>query len=110
MKTKTAEITDANFKELLTNNDTVVVDFWAEWCGPCRAVGPVIDQLSETYEGKAVIGKLNVDEQKETAAAYGITSIPTILFFKKGKLADSVKGAVPRSVLEAKLESVLAKQ
>lgn len=110
MNKTTAEITDSNFQNFIATNDTVAVDFWAEWCGPCRAIGPVIEQLSEAYEGKAVIGKLNVDEQKETAIAFGITSIPTILFFKNGKLADSVKGAVPRSVLEAKLQSVLAKQ
>ncbi len=108
MNTTTAEITDINFNELINANDMVVVDFWAEWCGPCRAIGPVIDELSETYLGKALIGKLNVDEQKETALAFGITSIPTILFFKNSKLADSVKGAVPKSVLEAKLQSVLA--
>ncbi len=107
MNKTTLEITDNNFQELLQQHETVVVDFWAEWCGPCRAVGPVIDQLSEAYEGKAAIGKINVDEQKETAAAFSITSIPSILFFKNGKLADTVKGAVPRSVLETKLQALL---
>jgi thioredoxin 1 len=109
MNKTTVKITDNNFNELLAANDTVVVDFWAEWCGPCRVIGPVIDELSETYVDKAIIGKLNVDENKETAASFGIFSIPTILFFKGGKLADRVKGAVPKSVLEAKLKEVLAK-
>jgi thioredoxin 1 len=108
MNKTTVEITDSSFNELINANDTVAVDFWAEWCGPCKAIGPVIDELSQTYEGKALIGKLNVDEQKETALAFGITSIPTILFFKNGKLADSVKGAVPKSVIEGKLQAVLA--
>lgn len=108
MNNTTLEITDKTFKNLLRENDTVVVDFWAEWCGPCWAVGPVIDQLSEAYKGKAVVGKINVDEQKETAAAFGITSIPSILFFKHGKLSDTVKGAVPRNVLETKLQALLA--
>lgn len=110
MNKTTVEITDNSFKEVLQHNDTVVVDFWAEWCGPCRAIGPVIDELSGEYEGRAVIGKLNVDEQQKTAADFGITSIPTVLFFRNGKLADSVKGAVPKSVLEAKLKSILIQQ
>ena len=110
MNNTTVEITDNNFQQLLAENKTVVVDFWAEWCGPCRAIGPVIDELSGDYEGRAVIGKLNVDEHKKTATDFGITSIPTILFFKDGKLADSVKGAVPKSVLEGKLKSIVAQQ
>jgi thioredoxin 1 len=107
MNQTTLEITDKNFKGLLATNETVVVDFWAEWCGPCRALSPAIDQLSEAYQGRSIIGKLNVDENKETAIAYGITSIPTILFFKNGKLADRVKGAVAKTVLEAKLKDIL---
>jgi thioredoxin 1 len=107
MNKTTVEITDNNINDILTSNDTVVIDFWAEWCGPCRAIGPIIDELSEAYEGRATIGKLNVDENKDTAAAYGIISIPTVLFFKNGKLADRVKGAVPKSVLQGKLHEVL---
>lgn len=109
MNKTTVEITDNNFQDLLATNDTVVVDFWAPWCGPCRVIGPVIDQLSEAYADRAIIGKLNVDESQQTAALFGITSIPSILFFKGGKLADSIKGAVPRNVLETKLQEVLAK-
>lgn len=110
MKTTTVEITDKNYQQVLSENKTVVVDFWAAWCGPCRAIGPVIDELSGEYEGRAVIGKLNVDEHQKTAADFGITSIPTVLFFSNGKLADSVKGAVPKSILEAKLQSIVTQQ
>jgi thioredoxin 1 len=107
MNKTTIEITDNNINDILTSNDTVVIDFWAEWCGPCRAIGPIIDELSEAYEGRATIGKLNVDENKGTAAAYGIISIPTVLFFKNGKLANRVKGAVSKSILQGKLQEVL---
>lgn len=107
MNKTTVELTDKNIDATIASNDTVVVDFWAEWCGPCRAIGPIIDELSKAYEGRAILGKLDVDENKETAATYGIISIPTVLFFKNGKLAGRVKGAVPKSVLEAKLQEIL---
>lgn len=107
MNATTLEITDDNFQPLLAENKTVIVDFWAPWCGPCRQIGPVIDELSGAYEGRAVIGKLNVDDHRKTAADFGITSIPTILFFRDGRLIDSVKGAVPKNILEAKLRSIV---
>lgn len=107
MYNTTVEITDSNFATILSAYDIVVVDFWAPWCGPCKLIGPVIDELSLDYEDSARIGKLNVDENREIAASYGIMSIPTILFFKGGKLADKIKGAVPKHVLEAKLKELI---
>lgn len=102
------EITDANFEELvLTSDKPAIVDFWAEWCGPCRMVGPIVEELAKEYEGKAVIGKVNVDFNNEISVKYGIRNIPTILFFKNGQLIDKQVGAVPRNVLEEKLKSLL---
>jgi len=100
-------ITDGGFKNLVAKNKAVVVDFWAEWCGPCRMVGPVIEELANEYEGKAVIGKMNVDENDEVPAEFGIRSIPTILFFKNGELADKHVGVAPKNVLEEKLKTIL---
>lgn len=100
------EITDANFDELVLKSDKpVLVDFWAEWCGPCRMVGPIVEELSKEYGGKAVVGKLNVDTNPGVSSKFGIRSIPTLLFFKEGKLVDRQVGAVPRSVLEEKLKA-----
>ncbi|MES2627860.1 MAG: thioredoxin [Bacteroidota bacterium] len=100
------EITDANFEQLVLKSDKpVMVDFWAEWCGPCRMVGPVVDELHTEYEGKAVIGKVNVDENPEIAARYGIRSIPTILFIKNGQVVDKSVGAVPKAALADKLSA-----
>ncbi|MFN5842729.1 MAG: thioredoxin, partial [Bacteroidota bacterium] len=83
------QITDSNFNELVNKENTVaMVDFWAEWCGPCRMIGPSVEELSKEYEGKAVIGKLNVDDNPNIASSFGIRSIPTILFFKNGKVVD----------------------
>jgi thioredoxin 1 len=98
------ELTDGNFKEVVLDSDKLtVVDFWAEWCGPCRAIGPVIEELSKEYEGKVNIGKLNVDNNAEVSMTYGITSIPAILFIKNGEVVDKQIGAVPKSILEKKI-------
>ena len=101
------EITDANFEELVTKSDKpVLLDFWAEWCGPCRMVGPVVDELAKDYEGKAVVGKVNVDNNANISAMFSVRNIPTILFFKGGKVVDKQVGAVPKSVLDAKLKAL----
>lgn len=103
---KALEITDANFEELVQNADKpVLVDFWAEWCGPCRMVGPVVERIAEAYESQAVVGKVDVDMNPETAMKFGIRSIPTLLFFKNGQLVDRVVGAVSQVVLEDKLKA-----
>ena len=101
-------VTDSNFEDIVLNSKVpVLVDFWAEWCGPCRMVGPVIEQLGQEYEGKAIATKVDIDSNNETAAKYGIRSIPTILFFKDGKVVDKQVGAVPKKVLEDKLQAIL---
>lgn len=103
------EFTDNNFEELVLKSDKpVVVDFWAEWCGPCRMVGPVVQEIAAEYEGKAVVGKLNVDQNAQVSMKYGIRSIPTILFFKNGEVVDRSVGAVPKAQLTQKLEGQLA--
>ncbi len=102
------EITDANFEELVLKSDKpVLVDFWAEWCGPCRMVGPVVEELAKEYEGKAVVGKVNVDHNSEISAQFGIRNIPTLLVFKNGEIVDKQVGAVPKSVLAGKLDNQL---
>jgi thioredoxin 1 len=103
------EINDANFEELVLKSSVpVLVDFWAEWCGPCRMVGPVVDELHKEYEGKALIGKVNVDFNPKIATDYGIMSIPALLYFKDGKLVDKQVGAVPKHILAGKLDAQLA--
>ena len=100
------EITDSNFEELVLKSDKpVLVDFWAEWCGPCRMVGPVVEEMSKEYEGKAVIGKVNVDLNSNISATYGIRNIPTLLYFKNGQVVDKQVGVVPKSTLAAKLDA-----
>ncbi len=102
------EITDANFEEVVIKADKpVVIDFWAEWCGPCRMIGPIIKELSEEYEGKAIIGKVDVDSNTEVAQKFLIRNIPTVLFVKNGEVVDKQVGAVPKNVLEGKLEALL---
>lgn len=104
----TLEVTDANFDEVVLRSDKpVIVDFWAEWCGPCRMVGPIINELSEEYDGKAIFTKLDVDSNPGVSAKFGIRNIPTVLFFKNGVIADKQVGAVPKSNLEAKLQVLL---
>ena len=102
------QFTDQNFQETVLKSDKVaVVDFWAEWCGPCRMIGPMVEELAKTYEGQAVIGKLNVDENPQVSMEYGVRSIPTILFFKNGEIIDKQVGAAPKIVLENKIKSHL---
>lgn len=101
----TVEFTDANFQsKVLSSNKLTIVDFWAEWCGPCRAMGPVIEDLSEEYAGKVNVGKLNVDHNPTITNRYDITSIPTILFIKNGKVVDKLVGVYPKSKLERKIK------
>lgn len=102
------EITDSNFEtEVLNNEKVTLIDFWAEWCGPCRAISPIVEELAKEYDGKALVGKVNVDENPEITVKYGIRNIPTILFIKKGEIVDKQVGAVPKSTLEEKLKKLI---
>jgi thioredoxin 1 len=102
------ELTDQNFEELVINSDKpVLVDFWAAWCGPCRMVGPIVEELSKDYDGKAVVGKVDVDANSEVAQKYGIRNIPTLLFFKGGEVVDKQVGVVPKPALAEKLNALL---
>jgi len=101
-------ITDSNFDTtVLQSNLPVIVDLWAEWCGPCRMVGPIIEEIANEFQGKALVGKLDVDSNPNTTSRYGIRNIPTILFFKNGELVDKQVGAVPKKTLVEKLEALL---
>ena len=104
---KAIEITDANFEEIIASGKPVLVDFWAEWCGPCKMIGPVVDELAGEYEGKFIIGKVNVDTNPLTSAKFGIRSIPTLLVFKNGEIVDKQVGAPSKAVLSMKLEAQL---
>lgn len=102
------EVTDANFEEIVLKSDKpVLVDFWAEWCGPCRMVGPIVSELANDYGDKAVITKMDVDSNPATSAKFGIRNIPTILFFKNGEIVDKQVGAVPKTVLASKLDALM---
>ena len=101
------EVTDANFEELVNAGKPMVLDFWAEWCGPCRMVSPIIDELATEYEGKVTIGKMDVDNNNDLVAQFGIRNIPTVLFFKEGKLVDKQVGAAQKSAFVAKIDALL---
>ena len=101
------EITVSNFEEVvLQSKQPVLVDFWAQWCGPCKALGPIIEELNNDYAGKAVIGKVDVDANQELAVRFGIMNIPTILFFKDGQIVDKLKGAAPKKDFQNKLNNL----
>ena len=100
------EITDKNFKEVVLDSDkAVLVDFWAPWCAPCRVIAPIVDELHNELEGKAVIGKVNVDDNSESSSNFGVRNIPTLLIFKNGEVVDKLVGAIPKSEILNKLES-----
>jgi thioredoxin 1 len=102
------EITDGNFQKLVVESDKpVMLDFWAPWCGPCRMIAPFVEEMAKEYEGKAVIGKVNVDNNPEVSNIFGIRNIPTVLFIKGGKMADKQVGACPKQSLVAKLNALL---
>jgi len=100
-------VTDENFEEVLNEGKPVVLDFWAEWCGPCRMVGPVIEELANEYEGRVIIGKIDVDENNDVTAQYGIRSIPTVLFIKNRQVVDKLVGAAPKVTFVNKIEQLL---
>lgn len=102
------EFTDTNFEDLAMNSDKpVMVDFWAEWCGPCRMVGPIVEEIHSEYSDRAIVGKVNVDENPQISMKYGIRNIPTIIFLKNGEMVDKSVGAVPKNVLTDKIDNLL---
>jgi thioredoxin 1 len=101
------QVTDANFEELVNSGKPMVLDFWAEWCGPCRMVVPIIDELATEYEGRVTIGKMDVDENNDVVAQFGVRNIPTVLFFKDGQVVDKQVGAAPKATFVAKIDALL---
>ncbi len=103
---KAVEITDANFNEIINSSEQpIMVDFWAEWCGPCKMLTPIVEELAGDYDGKAVVGKINVDNNPQISQQFGVRSIPTLLFFKNGEVVDKQVGYVPKNVLAQKLDA-----
>ncbi|MDR1408324.1 MAG: thioredoxin [Tannerella sp.] len=100
-------VTDSNFEELLNDSKPLVIDFWAEWCGPCRMIAPLIEELASAYEGRVNVGKVDVDSNNDVVARFGIRNIPTVLFFKGGELADKCVGAISKNVFIEKIEKLL---
>jgi len=101
------QITDANIEEVLKTDQLVVIDFWAEWCGPCKMVGPIIEQISEEFKERVTVGKLDVDNNDDTTSKYGIRNIPTVLFIKNGEVVDKVVGAGPKNMFTDKINKLL---
>lgn len=108
MAGKTVEITDTNFEDAVLKADKpVLLDFWAVWCGPCRAIAPVVEEIADEYDGRAVIGKIDVDNNRDTAIKFGIQAIPTLLLMKNGEVADRIVGAVDKNSIKQKLDALL---
>jgi thioredoxin 1 len=107
MANKAIEVTDLNFEELIKSEKPVLIDFWAEWCGPCKMIAPVVEEIAGEYEGKAVVGKMDVDSNGIAPSKLGIRSIPTLMIFKNGEMVDKIVGAVPKHILANKLEAAL---
>jgi thioredoxin 1 len=109
MMSKEIEITDATFdQEVLQSNIPVLIDFWAPWCGPCRMIAPIVDQIANEYDGKIKVGKINTDDNQRIAAQYGIRSIPTLMIFSGGELRERLIGVQPKAILASKIDEVLA--
>lgn len=101
------KITKENYEEILSKGLPVVIDFWAEWCGPCRMIAPIVDELAEEYDGRAIIGKCDVDSNDDIVAKYGVRNIPTLVFLKDGQLVNKHVGAASKDVLKAKIDAML---